>query len=94
MVPVEDNPELEYDLIRIHYNKADKKDDPNYRPWIIKHGTVMYRVNMWDIHGKAWGVFDPNPNEETHAWMECRGIVVVTDDRALIITESAKVKEN
>ncbi len=83
----------EYDLVRIHYNEANKEDDPNYCPWIIRHGETTYRVKMWDIHGKAWGVFDPNPNEATHAWMECRGIVVVKDGRALIITESAKIKE-
>ena len=92
-VPVADNPPPEYDLVRIHFNKAKAEGDPNYRPWIIKHGQVMYRVNSWDIHGKSWGVYDPNPNEQTHGWLECRAIVIVENDRALIITESAEIKE-
>ena len=88
-----DKPVPEYDLVRIHFNESTETDDPNYRPWIIKHGPVMYRVKMLDVHGKVWGVYDPNPNEQTHGWLECRAIVTVENDRALIITESAGIKE-
>ncbi len=86
-VPVEDNPEPEYDIVRIHYNKEQRADDPNFRPWIIKHGKTMYRVNEYTVVGKAWGIYTPDPNEETHAWLECRAIVKIEADKAWIITE-------